>query len=68
MLSRIYGRCNKLVILDSLGCLYPNIPGCTTIEKIALTALMLSSLFAVSVLASQYDRPGFASEIQEGCL
>lgn len=37
-------------------------------KKIALTALMLSSLFAGTALASQYDRPGFVTEIEDGRL
>ncbi|QSL91808.1 hypothetical protein JWV26_18860 [Ectopseudomonas toyotomiensis] len=37
-------------------------------KKIALTALMLSSLFAGTALASQYDRPGFVTEVEDGRL
>lgn len=37
-------------------------------KKIALTTLMLSSLFAGTALASQYDRPGFVTEIEDGRL
>ncbi|MDZ4194369.1 MAG: hypothetical protein U1D65_20485 [Pseudomonas sp.] len=37
-------------------------------KKITLTALMLSSLFAGTALASQYDRPGFVTEIEDGRL
>lgn len=37
-------------------------------KKISLTALMLSSLFAGTALASQYDRPGFVTEIEDGRL
>lgn len=37
-------------------------------KKIALTALMLSSLFTGTALASLYDRPGFVTEIEDGRL
>jgi hypothetical protein len=37
-------------------------------KKIALTALILSSLFAGTALDSQYDRPGFVTEIEDGRL
>ena len=37
-------------------------------KKLALTALMLSSIFAGTALASQYDRPGFVTEIEDGRL
>ncbi|MCQ2036305.1 hypothetical protein [Stutzerimonas kunmingensis] len=37
-------------------------------KKLTLTALMLSSLFVGSAFASQYDKPGYVTEVEDGRL
>jgi hypothetical protein len=37
-------------------------------EKILMTSLMLAGLFSGGVMASEYDQPGFVTEIEDGRL
>ena len=37
-------------------------------KKLTLTAVLLTSLFATAALASQYDKPGFVTEVEDGRL
>jgi hypothetical protein len=37
-------------------------------KKLTLTALIFSSLFAGTTLASQFDKPGFVTEVEDGRL
>ena len=37
-------------------------------KKTVLTALALASLFATAAFASQYDKPGFVTEVEDGRL
>ncbi|MDD1012765.1 hypothetical protein [Pseudomonas rubra] len=37
-------------------------------KKMTLAALVLSSLFAGAANASQYDKPGFVTEVEDGRL
>ncbi|CAM3167948.1 hypothetical protein BZK31_09915 [Pseudomonas floridensis] len=37
-------------------------------KRLTLTAMLLSSLIAGSAFASQYDKPGFVTEIEDGRL
>ncbi|MDH0894969.1 MULTISPECIES: hypothetical protein [unclassified Pseudomonas] len=37
-------------------------------KKLTLTALMLTSLLAGTAAASQYDKPGFITEVEDGRL
>ncbi|HBP5954217.1 TPA: hypothetical protein ACXNIX_005990 [Pseudomonas aeruginosa] len=37
-------------------------------KKMTLTAMLLTSLFATAAFASQYDKPGFVTEVEDGRL
>jgi hypothetical protein len=37
-------------------------------KRIALTAMLFTSVFATTVFASQYDKPGFVTEVEDGRL
>lgn len=37
-------------------------------NKLPLTAMLLTSLFASATFASQYDKPGFITEVEDGRL
>lgn len=37
-------------------------------KKLTLTAMLLTSLFASATFASQYDKPGFVTEVEDGRL
>jgi hypothetical protein len=37
-------------------------------NKLPLTAMLLTSLFAGATFASQYDKPGFITEVEDGRL
>lgn len=37
-------------------------------KRVTLTAMLLTSLFAGTAFASQYDKPGFVTEVEDGRL
>lgn len=37
-------------------------------KRIALNAMLFTSIFATAVFASQYDKPGFVTEVEDGRL
>jgi hypothetical protein len=37
-------------------------------NKLPLTAMLLTSLFASATFASQFDKPGFVTEVEDGRL
>ncbi len=37
-------------------------------KKLTLTAMLLTSLFGTAAYASEYDEPGFATEVEDGRL
>ncbi|AYC32874.1 hypothetical protein D3880_11030 [Pseudomonas cavernae] len=37
-------------------------------KKLTLTAMLLSSLFVGATFASQYEKPGFVTEVEDGRL
>jgi hypothetical protein len=37
-------------------------------KKVLVTSLMLAGLFSGNVLANEYDKPGFVTEVEDGRL
>lgn len=37
-------------------------------KRVTLTAMLLTSLFAGTTFASQFDKPGFVTEVEDGRL
>jgi len=37
-------------------------------KNLTLSALFLSSLFTGSIMASEFDKPGFVTEVEDGRL